>query len=44
MSLDGVMDASNIVQEAQQYFLSNEEHDNYQKERLFAANALLLGP
>jgi dihydrofolate reductase len=43
MSLDGVMDAPDIVQEAQPYFLSNEEHDNYQKERLFAADALLLG-
>ena len=43
MSLDGVMDAPDIVQEAQPYFLSNKEHDAYQKERLFAADALLLG-
>jgi dihydrofolate reductase len=43
MSLDGVMDAPDIVQEAQPYFLSNEEHDKYQKGRLFAADALLLG-
>jgi len=43
MSLDGVIDAPDIVQEAQQYFLSNEEHNSYQKERLFASDALLLG-
>lgn len=43
MSLDGAMDAPDIVQEAQPYFLSDEEHDAYQKERLFAADALLLG-
>ena len=43
MSLDGVIDAPDIVQEAQPYFLSNEEHGAYQKERLFAADALLLG-
>jgi dihydrofolate reductase len=37
------MDAPDIVQEAQPYFLFDEEHDAYQKERLFAADALLLG-
>jgi dihydrofolate reductase len=42
-SLDGVVDAPDIVQEAQPYFLSNPEHDNYARERLFAADALLLG-
>lgn len=43
MSLDGMMDAPDIMQETQPYFMSNEEHDTYQKERLFAADALLLG-
>jgi dihydrofolate reductase len=43
MSLDGVIDAPDIVKEAEQYFLSNDEHNSYQKERLFAADALLLG-
>jgi dihydrofolate reductase len=43
MSLSGVIDAPDLVQEAQRYFLSNEEHNDYQKERLFAADALLLG-
>jgi dihydrofolate reductase len=42
MSLDGVMDAPDIVQEAQPYFSAKEEL-NYQKEWLFAADALLLG-
>lgn len=42
-SLDGVVDAPDIVQEAQPYFLSNPEHDHYARERLFAADALLLG-
>ncbi|MDR3576879.1 MAG: dihydrofolate reductase family protein [Anaerolineaceae bacterium] len=42
-SIDGIMDAPDIVQEAQPYFLSNPEHDNYAKEKLFAADALLLG-
>jgi dihydrofolate reductase len=42
-SLDGVVDAPDIVQEAQPYFLSDPEHDNYARERLFAADALLLG-
>lgn len=43
MSLDGVIDAPDIVQEAQPYFLSNEEHASYQKRKLFAADSLLLG-
>ena len=43
MSLDGVIDAPDIVQEAQPYFLCNEEHASYQKRRLFAADSLLLG-
>jgi dihydrofolate reductase len=43
MSLDGVMDAPDLVQEAQPYFQSNAEHDKYQQARLFAADALLLG-
>lgn len=43
MSLDGVMDSLDVVQEAQPYFLSNEEHDAYQHQRLFAADALLMG-
>lgn len=42
-SLDGVVDAPDIVQEAQPYFLRDPEHDNYARERLFAADALLLG-
>ena len=42
-SLDGVVDAPDIVQEARPYFLSNPEHDNYAREKLFAADALLLG-
>lgn len=42
MSLDGVMDAPDIAQEARAYFTSNEEQD-YQKARLFAADSLLLG-
>jgi dihydrofolate reductase len=43
MSLNGVMDAPDIVQEAQRYFLSNKEHEEYQKKRLLAADSLLLG-
>lgn len=43
MSLDGVIDAPDIVHEAQPYFLSSAEHAAYQKMRLFAADALLLG-
>jgi dihydrofolate reductase len=43
MSLDGVVDAPNLVQEAQQYFLSDEEHATYARKLLFAADALLLG-
>lgn len=40
-SLDGVVDAPDIVQEAQPYFLADPEHNNYARERLFAAGALL---
>jgi dihydrofolate reductase len=43
MSLDGVIDAPDITQEARAYFSGDEQHDQYQKERLFAADALLLG-
>ncbi len=42
-SINGVMDAPDIVQEAQPYFLSDPEHNNYARERLFSADALLLG-
>lgn len=42
MSLDGVMDAPDIVEQARPYF-SDEEHEAYEKERLLAADALLLG-
>lgn len=42
MSLDGVMDSPDIAQEAQRYFNSSEEQV-FQKERLFAADTLLLG-
>lgn len=43
MSLDGIINAPDVVMESQPYWLSDEEHHNYQKERLFAADALLLG-
>ena len=43
MSLDGVIDAPDIVQEAKPYILSSEEHISYQKSRLYAADTLLLG-
>ena len=43
MSLDGVMDAPDITQEARSYFSGDPEHDQYQKQWLFAADALLLG-
>ena len=43
MSLDGVIDAPDLTQEARQYFSGDPEHDRYQKEHLFAADALLLG-
>lgn len=42
MSLDGVIDAPDIIEEARPYFGSREEQD-YQKARLLAADALLLG-
>jgi hypothetical protein len=40
MSLGGALDAPEIVQEAKPYFLSSEEHNAYQKKRLFAAGTL----
>ena len=43
MSLDGVIDAPDVVQQARPSFVSNSEHDNYQRGRLLAADALLLG-
>jgi dihydrofolate reductase len=43
MSLDGVIDAPDITQEARSYFSGDQQHDQYQKGRLFAADALLLG-
>ncbi len=43
MSIDGVIDAPDIVGEAEPYFAGNEEHDSYQTQRLFGADALLLG-
>jgi hypothetical protein len=43
MSLDGVIDAPDITREARQYFSGDPEHDRYQKDHLFAADALLLG-
>ena len=43
MSLDGVIDAPDVVQLARPYFVSSNEHDNYQQERLLAADAVLLG-
>lgn len=42
MSIDGVIDAPDMVEHAQQFF-SNQEHDDYQKQWLFDADALLLG-
>jgi dihydrofolate reductase len=43
MSLDGVIDAPDITQQAQSYFSGDKQHDRYQEEHLFAADALLLG-
>ena len=43
MSLDGVVDAPKLVEEAQPYFLSDKEHATYTHNLLFAADALLLG-
>jgi hypothetical protein len=40
MSLDGALDAPELVQEAKPYFLSSEERNAYQKKRLFAAGTL----
>jgi dihydrofolate reductase len=43
MSFNGVIDAPDVVREAQPYFLFNEEHSAYQKQHIDAADALLLG-
>jgi dihydrofolate reductase len=43
MSLNGLIDAPDIVREAQPYFLFNDEHSSYQKQHIDAADALLLG-
>lgn len=43
MSLDGVIDAPDVVQEALRYFSGNVEHESYQKGWLFSVDALLLG-
>jgi len=43
MSLDGVIDAPKLVEEAQPYWLKDEEHARYSHKLLFAADALLLG-
>jgi len=43
MSLDGVIDAPKLVEEAQPYWLKDEEHARYSHKLLFAAGALLLG-
>jgi dihydrofolate reductase len=43
MSLDGVVDAPKLVEEAQPYWLWDKEHAKYSHKLLFAADALLLG-
>src|SRR5208337_2926932 len=43
MSLNGVMDAPKLVQEAMPYFQTDQEHTNSAEKLLFAADALLLG-
>ena len=43
MSLDGVIDAPDLTDQAARYFSSDEEHDRYQMDHLAAADALLLG-
>ena len=43
MSIDGVVDAPKLVDEAQPYFLSDKEHANYSRKLLFSADVLLLG-
>ena len=43
MSLNGVMDAPKLVQEAMPYFQNDQEHFNYAEKLLFGADALLLG-
>jgi dihydrofolate reductase len=42
MSLDGVIDSPEVVKEAQRYFGAADEQQ-YQRDRLFSADALLLG-
>jgi dihydrofolate reductase len=42
MSLDGVIDSPEVVKEAQRYFNAADEQQ-YQRDRLFSADALLLG-
>ena len=36
MSLNGVMDAPKLVQEAMPYFQNDQEHSNYAEKLLFA--------
>jgi dihydrofolate reductase len=43
MSLNGVMDAPKLVEEAVPYFQNDQEHSSYAEKLLFAADALLLG-
>jgi dihydrofolate reductase len=43
MSLNGVMDAPKLVQEAVPYFQNDQEHSRLAEKLLFAADALLLG-
>lgn len=43
MSLDGVIDAPGLVEQARSYFLSDEEHSELSWELLSGADALLLG-
>jgi dihydrofolate reductase len=43
MSLDGVIDAPGLVEQAQPYFLSDEEHSALSWELISGADALLLG-
>ena len=43
MSIDGVIDAPKLVEEAQPYWLKDEENAKYSHNLLFNADALLLG-
>ncbi|MDB4891401.1 MAG: hypothetical protein JWL61_3256 [Gemmatimonadetes bacterium] len=43
MSLDGVIDSPEITSHAQRYLSGDAQHDRYQKDRLSAADMLLLG-